>query len=297
MITTDEYLTHCYTIPERPPVLPLPDEAFLSDWKEAEGKAAQELLAKNVNRAVAAVSLKNEKAFRVFLAETLGGHLPVVVTGERDDFLCMEAALNGREEIADIPVTVNAFAMQALTDKAHGYRLLLLGQGTYSNVPARSLGLEEKEWLERSYHLRLAHECAHYETLRLFGGMHNHALDEIVADAMGQLTAFGDFSAQRQRLFFGLERGTGRCTGRLAFYCRTVLPWERAVVYRSVDAMLDNLEDEINSFLAEKKGLSEKNGGASSVTALLTDKKVKYELLANLAGTSIANRIKDVSLA
>ena len=291
-MTTDEYLAHCYTIPERPPVLPLPDEAFLSDWKEAEGKAAQELLAKNVNRTVAAVSLKNEKAFRVFLAETLGGRLPVVVTGERDDFLCMEAALNGRKEIADIPVTVNAFAMQALTDNPPGYRLLLLGQGTYSNVPARSLGLEEEEWLERSYILRLAHECAHYETLRLFGGMQNHALDEIVADAMGQITAFGNFSAERQRLFFGLERGTGRCTGRLAFYCRTVLPWKRAVVYRSVDAMLDNLEDEINGFLAEKKGLSEKNDGASSVTALLTDKKVKYELLANLAGTSIVERIK-----
>ena len=296
-MTTDEYLAHCYTIPERPPLLPLPDEAFLSGWKEAKGKAAQELLAENVNRAAAAVSLKNEKAFRVFLAETLGGRLPVVVTGERDDFLCLEAALNGRKEIADIPVTVNAFAMQALTDKAPGYRLLLLGQGTYSNVPARSLGLEEDKWLERSYILRLAHECAHYETLRLFGGMQNHALDEIVADAMGQITAFGNFSAERQRLFFGLERGTGLCTGRLAFYCRAVLPWERAVVYRSVDAMLDNLEDEINGFLAEKKGLSEKNGGASSVTTLLTDKKVKYELLANLAGTSIANRIKDVSLA
>lgn len=292
MITTDEYLAHCYTIPERPPVLPLPDEAFLSDWKEAKGKAAQELLAENVNRAVAAVALKNEKAFRVFLAETLGGHLPVVVTGERDDFLCMEAALNAREEIADIPVTVNAFAMQAQTDKTPGYRLLLLGQGTYSNVPARSLGMEEKEWLERSYRLRLAHECAHYETLRLFGGMQNHALDEIVADAMGQITAFGNFSAERQRLLFGLEQGTGRCTGRLAFYCRAVLPWERAVVYRSVDAMLDNLEDEINGFLTEKKGLSEKNGGASSVTTLLTDKKVKYELLSALAGTSIAERIK-----
>ncbi len=297
MMTTDEYLSHCYIIPERPPVLPLPDEAFLSGWKEAKGKAAQELLAENVNRAVAAVSLKNEKAFRVFLAETLGGRLPVVVTGERDDFLCLEAALNGRKEIADIPVTVNAFAMQARTDQTPGYRLLLLGQGPYSNVPARSLGLEEDAWLERSYILRLAHECAHYETLRLFGGMQNHALDEIVADAMGQITAFGNFSAERQRLFFGLEQGTGRCTGRLAFYCRAVLPWERAVVYRSVDAMLDNLENEINGFLTEKKGLSEKNGGASSVTTLLTDKKVKYELLANLAGTSIANRIKDVSLA
>ena len=290
MMTTDKYLAHCYPIPETQPVLPLADEAFVAAWKEAKGKVAQELLADIVNRAVDTVSLKNEKAFRVFFADTLGGRLPVIVTGDREDFLHMEAALNGQKEVDDIPDTVNAFAMQVQADKTAGCRLLLLGRAPYSNVPAQSLGLDEEEWLERSHHLRLAHECAHYETLRLFGNMKNHALDEIVADAMGQLTAFGDFRADRQRLFFGLEQGTGRCTGRLSFYCRNVLPWERAVVYRSVDAMLSVLEDEINGFLAGKKMLS-KNGRASSVKALLTDKAIKYELLAALAGTSIAERI------
>ncbi len=127
---------------------------------------------------------------------------------------------------------------------------------------------------------QIAHECAHYETLRLFGGMQNHALDEIVADAMGQLAAFGNFSAARQRLFFGLEQGTGRCTGRLSFYCRNVLPWERTEVYRAVDATLGILEGRIERFLTEKK------------KTLLSDKKSKYELLSDLAGTSIAERYK-----
>ena len=290
MMTTDEYLAHCYAMPETQPVLPLADEAFVAAWKEAKGKAAQELLADIVNRAVDTVSLKNEKAFRVFFADTLGGRLPVIVTGDREDFLRMEAALNGRKEVDDIPDTVNAFAMQVRADKTAGCRLLLLGQAPYSNVPAQSLGLGEEEWLERSHYLRLAHECTHYETLRLFGHMQNHALDEIVADAIGQMTVLGDFRADRQRLFFGLEQGTGRCTGRLAFYCRAVLPWERVVVYRSVDVMLAVLEDKINGFLAEKKGLA-KNGSGVSVKALLTDKAIKYELLASLAGVSIAERI------
>ena len=154
------------------------------------------------------------------------------------------------------------------------------------------LGLDEEEWIERSCRLRLAHECAHYETLRLFGGMQNHALDEIVADAMGQLAAFGNFSAARQRLFFGLEQGTGRCTGRLSFYCRNVLPWERTEVYRAVDATLGILEGRIERFLTEKKRKTETKELLSSAKTLLSDKKSKYELLSDLAGTSIAERYK-----
>jgi hypothetical protein len=122
--------------------------------------------------------------------------------------------------------------------------------------------------------------------------MQNHALDEIVADAMGQLAAFGNFSAARQRLFFGLEQSTGRCTGRLSFYCLNVLPWERVEVYRAVDATLDFLEDRIERFLTENKRKTETKESLSSVKTLLSDKESKYELLSDLAGTSIAERYK-----
>ena len=46
------------------------------------------------------------------------------------------------------------------------------------------LSLTSDEWLKKSYKLRLRHEAAHYETLRILGGMKNHALDEILADLM-----------------------------------------------------------------------------------------------------------------
>ena len=236
--------------------------------------------------------LQQEETLRILFAETLGGRLPVIVPGNRDDFLRVEALLNGREDLADFPVTVNAFTMQARAKNIRNHRVILLGQAPYSNVPANLLGLDEEEWIERSCRLRFAHECAHYETLRLFGGMQNHALDEIVADAMGQLAAFGNFSAARQRLFFGLEQGTGRCTGRLSFYCRNVLPWERTEVYRAVDATLGILEGRIERFLTEKKRKTETKELLSSAKTLLSDKKSKYELLSDLAGTSIAERYK-----
>ncbi len=271
---TDTYLSHCYAIPETPPVLPLADEAFASVWKEAEGAAARKFLSEIVDRDIALFPLQQEETLRILFAETLGGHLPVIVTDNRDDFLRVEALLNGREDLEDFPVTVNAFTMQARAKNIRNHRVILLGQAPYSNVPANLLGLDEEEWIERSCRLRFAHECAHYETLRLFGGMQNHALDEIV--------------------FFGLEQGTGRCTGRLSFYCRNVLPWERTEVYRAVDATLDFLEDRIYRFLTENKKRTETKESLSSAKTRLSDKKSKYELLSDLAGTSIAERYKSL---
>ena len=98
--------------------------------------------------------------------------------------------------------------------------------------------------------------------------MVNHALDEIIADTIGQIAAFGNFSAHRQRLFFGLESGGETCTGRLTFYCRKVIPWERKEVYKAVDRALDIIE--------------------AKVAALSQEKASHYTLLANLAGNSIA---------
>ena len=295
MITPDEYLNHCYIIPETQPVLPLPDEGFAAAWKEAKGAAAQAFLAEITGRKPL-IPLQKEEALRVFFAETLGGHLPVVATGGHDDFRCIEALLNGRNGLEDWPVTVNAFTLNAQAEKISGHRVILLGQAPYSNVPAQRLGLEEDDWLRCSFRLRLAHECAHYETLRLFGNMRNNALDEILADALGQLAAFGNFSARRQRLFFGLEQGTGRCTGRLSFYCRGMFPWDRAVVYRAVDTVLDSIEADISRFLAEKRELMAEGPAAARreetypAADLLRDSKVKYGLLALLAGTSIRSR-------
>lgn len=291
MKTINEYLSHCYPIPEMPSVLPLPSETFVAGWKDAAGQDALDFLMEITCRSSMVFPLKDKGALRIFLKETLGGHLPVITTGNHEDFRRVEAMLNGRDVLADVPITVNAFTLPARADNISGHRVILLGQAPYSNVTAQQLGLEEELWMERSFRLRLAHECVHYETLRLFGDMQNHALDEIVADAIGQIAAFGNFSAERQRLFFGLEKGTGRCTGRLSFYCRGVLPWEREKVYQSVDTMLDLIEAELTRFLAGNAEPSTTKGALFDFSDILSDKKVKYELLALLSGTSIAEKI------
>ena len=251
-ITAQEYLTHHYTVPSKPAVLPLPDEPFVSLWKETAGKEVLNFLSDTFALPIEQFQFKKPEALRIQLAPTAGGRIPVISTGCHDDLCSMEALVNGHPDIEELPLTVNALTIEARAAGLLHHRVILLGNAPYSNVPASALGLDEDDWLNRSATLRRAHECAHYETLRLFGGMKNHALDEIMADTMGQLAAFGNFSAQRQRLFFGLEGGGKTCTGRLTFYCKRVIPWERTEVYQAVDRALDIVEAKVAALCQEK---------------------------------------------
>ena len=239
-MTVEEYLAHCYRIPPILPSLPLDDEKFLSKWRAAQGDAAIKFLSELYGR-----DLNLRGVIKISFAQTLAGKLPVVDTENHQDFTTLAAWLMNQEE-KPLPQTVNAFTIPA---QIHGekHRIILLNRAPYSNVAADKLSLTADEWLIKSHVLRLRHESAHYETLRLFGGMKNHALDEILADALGQLAAFGNFDADRQRIFFGLDGY--KCTGRLQFYCQKVSPLERPKIYAAVDKFLDKISLEGKSEL------------------------------------------------
>ncbi len=94
--------------------------------------------------------------------------------------------------------------------------------------------------------------------------MKNHALDEILADTLGQIAAFGNFSANRQKLFFGLKNG--ECDGRLNFYVQKVFPEDRKKIFRAVETVLEKIETEIKNC-------------------------TEIEILCKIAGKSILDRI------
>lgn len=239
-ITAEEYLKHFYEITQLPQ-LPLADENFVADWQSAEKNTAIDFL-KNLYGINFNFDWRNVDAIKISFAQTLAGKLPMIYTENHDDFTALSSFVSGKTEIRNLPVTVNAYTIQA---KIRGvmHKIILINRAPYSNIPAEKLSLTTEDWLEKSQKIRIRHESAHYETLRLFGGMKNHALDEILADALGQIAAFGNFSGERQRIFFGLNGG--ECTGRLTFYCQKVLPDERKIIYRAVDAVLDKIESEI----------------------------------------------------
>ena len=271
-ISAEAYLKRRYEIPEKMPELPLADEPFVASWRETEGQAVLDFLSEAFELPVSAFPWENKEALKISFAESLGGRLPAVATESHSDFRAMEALLNGRKKPQAYPLTVNAFTMQTRAKPIYRHRVLLLNYAPYSNIPAEAMGIDEADWLTRSHKLRMRHECAHYETLRIFGGMQNHALDEIMADALGQIAAFGNFDADRQRVYFGLTKGKDTCTGRLSFYCRELAEEERPKVYRAVDRVLDAVAEELDGLLARKAG--------------------DMELLEALAGKSIAERLE-----
>ena len=232
-MTTEEYFAHCYRIPKILPSLPLDDEKFLVKWRETQDDAIK-FLSELYGR-----ELKLSGTIKISFAQTLAGKLPVIDTENHDDFTILASWLMNREN-KPLPMTVNAFTIPAQIN-GESHRIILLNRAPYSNIDAEKLSLTAASWLEKSHAIRLRHESAHYETLRLFGGMKNHALDEILADCLGQIAAFGNFDADRQRLFFGLEKGGAKCTGRLQFYCQKVFPSERQKIYAAVDKFLDKI--------------------------------------------------------
>jgi len=241
-ITAEEYLKHFYEVPQLPK-LPLTDEEFISHWQEVEKNAAIDFL-QNLYGIDFNFDWRNVDAIKISFIQTHAGKLPSIYMENHDDFTALSSFIGGRTEIKPLPVTVNAFTISVKISGVR-HKIILLNRAPYSNVAAEKLNLSDEDWLEKSQKIRLRHESAHYETLRLFGGMKSHALDEILSDAVGQVAAFGNFSAARQRIFFGLNGG--ECTGRLSVYVQKVLPADREKVYRAVGTVLDKIEGEISN--------------------------------------------------
>lgn len=241
LMTAAEYLAHNYTLPKKFPELPMADENFISAWSLKENFDVLKILSREFFLPTENFDWENTAALRIEFKQTLGGRLPVISTANHDDFCQMAALLTG-SELKKYPLTVNAFTIPCRAEKIYRHRVILLNAAPYSNIAAEKIGLSVEDWLKKSYLIRLRHEAAHYETLRLLGGMKNHALDEILADCLGQIAAFGEFSAPRQRIFFGLAKGGVKCDGRLNFYCQKVLPTELPKIYHAVDEHLDEVE-------------------------------------------------------
>jgi hypothetical protein len=184
--------------------------------------------------------LRQPDAIRLELHPTLAGTIPVVIVGDRQDFVSLVQALTLRNEPKPVPDSMGAcivagfinwdrirryrqdweqrhllacseahwqIEFQRLTAQKHLYqdRFILLSQGPYSNVSAHRLGLTDEEWQRLSRTIRLEHECTHYLTRRLLGSMRNNILDELLADYRGIVAAIGRYRSDWFLRFAGLE--------------------------------------------------------------------------------------------
>ncbi|MBD2179211.1 hypothetical protein H6F42_20005 [Pseudanabaena sp. FACHB-1998] len=182
---------------------------------------------------------------QLFLHETLAGPIPVILVGDRQDFVTLIQALTKKNEPLPVPESMGACIVGGYNnwDRINDYRskwsyqwsskqlsppnesdwqlefkkiipqkslyqdrFIISSKGFYSNVSPSTLGLELSEWLNLSHLIRLEHECTHYCTRRFLNSMRNNLVDELIADYRGLVAATGTFKAQWFLAFMGLER-------------------------------------------------------------------------------------------
>jgi hypothetical protein len=184
--------------------------------------------------------LTQPEKLQLIIHQSLAGAIPVLIAGNREDFVLLIQALTMRNEPKPVPASMGASMVAGFNnwDRIRQYRqqweanhpdnqsesrwaaefkqlipkkelyqdrFMILSQGPYSNVSAQDIGLPEAEWLRLSLTIRLEHECTHYFTRRLFNSMRNNLIDELIADYRGLIAATGRYRADWFLRFMGLE--------------------------------------------------------------------------------------------
>jgi len=149
--------------------------------------------------------LKQPEELQLRLVEHPYVAMPVLSTSNREDFLWLVRALAHRAEPVTIEAGVHAQAISGLINweliRSLGpdqrASLILLHEAPYGSVAAEDLPihLDQHGWIQASSTLRLEHELTHLTTKKVLGEMRLNLLDELIADAMGQLMALRQFSA------------------------------------------------------------------------------------------------------
>lgn len=188
------------------------------------------------------LQLEEPENLQLFLHPSPAGKIPVLIAENRADFKAIVQALVFKNEPHPLPDSMGASMIKGLNNwdrlrrarlgTPHGLslnilankalyqdRIIVLGKTPYSNVPALTLNLQEDQWLDYSLQIRLAHECAHYFTLRQFGVMSNNMHDELIADYYGICKVKKHFTAKWFLHFIGLEHyPLFRTSGRMKNY-------------------------------------------------------------------------------
>jgi hypothetical protein len=275
---------------------PLPDEPFVEIWRSyaAECQAAGNILplrkylvqlnypiAENISQRpeyLAAVRagvepdddipglvLTAPHRCRIIIHATAAGAIPLLIAGEREDFVSLLRALSLKNEPVPVPVSMGGCIISGYNNwrrirmaecqfaalfpdapsglsardrlkwiiprrELYQDRFILLSDGYYSGVLPAQVGLSAKAWREYSLIIRREHECTHYFTRRFLRTMRNNLFDELIADYAGIVSAIGHYRADWALLFLGLEDATGcRPGGRFNNYLGNP-PLSRAAV-------------------------------------------------------------------
>ena len=156
------------------------------------------------------IQFNQEESISAEIYNSTAGEIPVIRIKNTEDFenLVTNLIHKGKRP-ENLRSTGASFVFGKKT------RFIILSQKPYSNVSARTLGLKEDDWLEKSLQIRLEHECTHFFTKKFYGRAQNHLHDELIADFFGILSAFGFYKADYFEYFMGIKGEEG---SRLSCY-------------------------------------------------------------------------------
>ena len=191
---------------------------------------------------------RGDPADREEVMETPAGSVRVVTLGNRQDFeLALRSLMAAKDgPLTPIPASQGAamltlfnwprihahLALYPEEERAAEFKrftavrenyidmLVLLSRGPYSHVDAAAVGETEAAWLEHSDTIRRYHELTHVICRRLCPGDVAPIRDELAADAVGLIAAYGRFDPETEKLFLGIRNGQ-YIGGRLGNYTDT----------------------------------------------------------------------------
>ncbi|KST62966.1 DUF7005 family protein [Mastigocoleus testarum] len=266
----------------------------------------------SISKNVVNIVFKEPEKLQIKIHETLAGFIPVIIAGNRQDFVTLVQAITKQNEPQPVPDSMGACIVSGYNNWNRIYqyqkqwkaqqnndsesewsnefkrliprkelyqdKFIILSTGPYSNVPANKLGLTKMQWQQMSLKIRLEHECTHYFTRRFFGSMRNNLLDELIADYRGIVAAIGSYRSDWFLHFIGLESFPNyREGGRLQNYRGEPPLSEGAfkILQTLVVCAAKNLENFDKQFFAQSRTL------ANELSMLLTLSKLTLEELAS----------------
>ena len=190
----------------------------------------------------------NQEIIKRISIGTPAGEAEIMLVSDREDFEHLYCALAYKCEPIPIPASVGAITINGIinwskinthkheylalgnTDWQAEFRrftaeksnycdnIILLSSGPYSSVPAQNIRISEKEWEQKSVAIRMYHELTHFICRKLYPEKMDVIRDEIYADCIGLIAAFGAYDPFLARVFLGIETEIYRTGGRLEHY-------------------------------------------------------------------------------
>jgi len=154
------------------------------------------------------------------LEKTPAGEVESIYFYERADFENAIIALAYKLEKKPVPPSMGAMFLSGLADQLEmkKKKVIILSKGGYSGLQNTDVGIDNEEWIDKSLIIRKYHELAHFNQRVLFPENTDALRNEIVADMVGLIAAFGYYDSKLARIFLGIEGEKYRDGGRLENY-------------------------------------------------------------------------------